>query len=203
MPSGRPGTNPTTPDLALCHQCSVRTGAPIDYCPACFCSDCMAKHLYGLSFLQPWLAYIVEGYKPVENRGTRPPDTVIGRRIALHASRGFDHDGIRFGLRLGRPDVVARAANAARGAIVGTARLVGAVEVRGQKGEFLSGKVVGKLSDDQVKLVLESPWTFGRWGYIFDEIRLTKAPVPCKGALGFWIVPAEVIAHIHASEERA
>lgn len=186
----------------LCRQCATRIGAKIDYCPACSCSDCVGHRLYGLSFLQPWLTYIIEGYKPVENRGTRPPDMVISRRIALHASRGFDHEGIAFGLRLGRPEVVARAAKAGRGAILGTARLRGAVEVRGEKGKFRADRVAGNISEEQVKLVVESPWTFGRWGYLFDEIRPTRAPVPCSGALGFWEVPAEVIAAIHVSEER-
>lgn len=185
---------------ALHEHCSARIGVSIDYCPMCHCPACLDKRLYALSFLQPWLTYIIEGYKPVENRGTRPPDAMIGRRIALHASRGFDHEGIAFGLRLGRPDVVARAANAGRGAILGTARLRGAVEIRGERGQFRAGRVVGSISDDHKKLILESPWTFGAWAYLFDEISATRAPVPCKGALGFWEVAADVVAAIHVSE---
>jgi hypothetical protein len=40
-----------------------------------------------------------------------------------------------------------------------------------------------------------SKWFHGPYGWVIENVRPLKAPVPCKGALGFWKVPpAKVVA---------
>ena len=41
-----------------------------------------------------------------------------------------------------------------------------------------------------------SKWFKGDFGYVLDNIRPLKKPVPCKGALSFWRVPAAQIMAI-------
>lgn len=65
-----------------------------------------------------------------------------------------------------------------RSAILGTARIVEFVEL-------------GQLHPHGA---LKSPWFFGPFGWILEEIRPLAEPVPCKGALGLWTVPAHVEA---------
>ena len=46
-----------------------------------------------LSIKQPWLYCITDLDKRIENRTWKPPGWVVGQRIALHASKGFDERG--------------------------------------------------------------------------------------------------------------
>lgn len=156
--------------------------------------------ILALSFLQPWLWLLLKGFKDVENRQQKPFAKALGQRIALHASRGWDDEAIGFARELAGAKIAAQARATAlsrRGAIVGTARLIGAVQVEGTDDtmdQLRAVQIVGDLTDEQVRQVLTSKWTFGRWGLVFVERREFVEPVPCKGALGFWRAPGEVAA---------
>lgn len=60
------------------------------------------------------------------------------------------------------------------------------------------GTIVGYVEKGQLHAdeALESPWFFGPFGWKLAEIRPLEAPVPCKGSLGLWRVPAEVESEI-------
>jgi hypothetical protein len=45
-----------------------------------------------------------------------------------------------------------------------------------------------------------SPWFFGRYGFVLANPIAFAAPIPCKGALGFFTVPDEVLAQLHQAE---
>ncbi len=137
--------------------------------------------LLALSFLQPWLWAILEGYKPVENRTWKPPRLVLGQRIALHASLGFDKEGARFvNETLGQIGVQRQVGNGvSRGAILGTARIRGAVTPSGSR-----NTVFGPVTDDMADPAARSPWAFGPWIWLLYYVRPLPEPVPCKGALG-------------------
>lgn len=153
----------------------------------------MADELLALSFLQPWLWAILEGHKPVENRSWKPPRSVVGRRIALHASAGYDREGDLFVRRLvGTHRNLRSPMVACRSAIVGTAVIVGAFRPAGSRAE-----VVGPLLDVEVDRLAASPWAFGPWIWKVADVRKLRAPVPCKGALGFWKVPADAAALVY------
>lgn len=155
------------------------------------------------SFLQPWLWLLLKGFKDVENRDQPPWAKALGQRIALHASRGWDDDAVGFAGELCGPAVAAQTGAAPRSAIVGSAVLAGAVLVRPTDDacdHLEAVRVVGDLSEDQVKRVLESKWTFGKWGLVYVERRELVEPVPCRGALGYWRVPDDVAELVQAKE---
>jgi hypothetical protein len=157
------------------------------------------------SFLQPWLWLLLKGFKDVENRDQPPWAKALGQRIALHASRGWDDDAVGFARELVSDQVANLTAAAPRGAIVGTAVLAGAVLVRPTDDtcdHLQEVRRVGDLSDDQVKRVLESKWTFGKWGLVYVDRRELVEPVPCRGALGYWQVPEDLVERIRDGAAR-
>lgn len=170
----------------------------------------MAEPLVALSFLQPWLWCIELGHKTVENRTWKPPAKMVGKRFALHASAGYDREAEPFvqGV-LAALDVV-MLNQPVRSAIVGTARLVGALPVKVTGETRLSAAVevdgilpgcrLGDLDLGQQFRILASPWTFGPWAWLLADVRRLREPVPCKGALGFWKVPDEIAARVRDSE---
>jgi hypothetical protein len=111
-----------------------------------------------LSIQQPWAWLIVTGHKPVENRDW--PTRVRGW-IGIHAGQKFDAEGYEW-VRREFPQIALPApAEFARGGIVGRARLVDCVEEH------------------------DSPWFFGRYGFVFADAE----PLPvigCRGKLGFF-----------------
>lgn len=71
-----------------------------------------------LSLWQPWAFSVAAGKKKIENRSWKPPITVIGETIALHASQTYDRSGesslIRWGVDVSDERAMVR------GAIIGT-----------------------------------------------------------------------------------
>ena len=165
--------------------------------------------LRALSVMQPWCWGLVKGLKPPENRTWAPPAGAFGGRVALHASQKVDRGGLAsFAAILRRPDLAGRLAGAVRlndmplGALTGSARLAGAVRVEEQGGALRAVEVRGDLSPEQVRLVLESPWSVGPWCWLFADA-LEVAPIPAKGALGLWRVPEELVDAFRRAEARA
>ncbi len=157
----------------------------------------MPDVLHALSIIQPWLWAIVEGYKPVENREWKPWRYVVGRRIALHASRGWDHEGAQFINRQLQLAGVQRQVGSGvpRGAILGTAVVVGAFKPDGSRAE-----VAGAIMDAEVDRLAASPWSFGPWIWKLAEVRPLAEPVACKGSLGLWRVPEDIAARVRELE---
>ncbi len=175
----------------------------------------MPDQLLALSFLQPWLWAILErhkgfefggAYHAIENRKWKPWH--LRERIALHASAGWDKAAVPFiADRLGGPERLPMLYSIPRGAIVGTARVFGAIDM---KYEFERPLVDGHLPDRPifgrdisaalVNRVLDSPWAFGPWCWVLADVRKLQEPVPCKGALGFWRVPEDVAALVRERE---
>jgi hypothetical protein len=58
----------------------------------------------------------------------------------------------------------------------------------GYLGAIIGFVDIGDCVDDS-----RSKWFLGDYGYTLEKPRLLKKPVPCKGALGFWKVPASVL----------
>lgn len=84
-----------------------------------------------------------------------------------------------------------------RGAIVGRANIVGTVERReDDKGVFALG-TWGDEDRGHFKRALkpeEVVWWMGGFALLLEDVVALPEPVPCKGALGFWKVPADVEA---------
>ncbi|RVO51893.1 ASCH domain-containing protein [Sinorhizobium meliloti] len=124
-----------------------------------------------LSIRQPWAHACAAGWKDIENRKWR---TAIRGPICIHASafnkRNFEEDREDYLQVLhdhvGRlqPPTHEKVAleGLTFGAIIGTATIVDCVT----------------RSD--------SPWFFGRFGFVLKDLQLLDTPIPVKGALGFF-----------------
>jgi hypothetical protein len=111
-----------------------------------------------LSVQQPWAWLIVNGLKPVENRDW--PTKVRGR-VGIHAGKKFDHEGYAW-VQREFPQIEMPAPDAfPLGGIVGRARLTDCVED------------------------MDSPWFFGRYGFVFADPGPLPL-IPCRGMLGFF-----------------
>lgn len=145
-----------------------------------------------LTLKRPWAFAIIHG-KCCENRSKKPPKAMVGERFAIHAGQNLDSNEAAdfvqktLGLRRLPPESLHEG-------IVCTAKLVGVIEagpgIMSSKLNLIAG-TVGNLVADRVR-----PWFFGPYGYLLDEVRPLRQPIPWKGALGFWRVPAEIEAEI-------
>lgn len=115
-----------------------------------------------LTIRQPWAWCILAG-KPVENRKWYTP---YRGPILLHAAKGMTRDEYEecaeFAARLGLD--LPPAAKLPRGGIIGQASIVACVDRH------------------------DSPWFFGPYGFVLDDVRPLPF-TPLKGALGLFDVP--------------
>jgi hypothetical protein len=115
-----------------------------------------------LSVRQPYAALIVSGWKDVENRTWTPPSSLIGARIVIHAS-----------LRpLPTPAIAEGFASSLlqhHGALLGIVTLVAAHDGAG------------------------SPWAEkGCYHWRLADPVAFSEPIPARGHLGLWDVPADL-----------
>jgi len=149
-----------------------------------------------LTLIQPWAWAICSAGKRIENRGWRPPRSLWGQRIAIHAGKKFDPDSglALFAEGYGLP------ATMPQGAIVATARIAGVVT------EDKTGLVVESASEEPPAWVLSPKnrvWFCGPVGWVLDEVVVLREPVPCRGAQGLWVVPAAVERQVLGMQEAA
>lgn len=120
-----------------------------------------------LTIRQPWAGAIVHQTKRVENRTWKLPAAMHGARILIHAGAQLDRDARVYGPNLG-----------VYGAIIGAATLTGC--------HFHNGNQV-----------CCSEWAFeDTYHWTLADIVALPEPVPCKGRLGFWNPPADVLAAV-------
>jgi hypothetical protein len=124
-----------------------------------------------LSLKQHWLYAITDIDKRIENRSWPPPAHIIGKRIALHASKTID---INSKAEIYRISGITVPDHTPRGVIVATAVIRGYVESGG--------------SSDK--------WFFGDYGWILNDVAKLDKPIPCKGMLSLWHVPDEIAMQI-------
>lgn len=127
-----------------------------------------------LTIRQPYADAIVHGVrdgapKRIENR-TRPvPPKYVGATIFIHAGLAVDRHAVLPGGIIAGHD--------ARGAIIGTARITGSHPDAG----------------------CCRPWGMDQpFHWELADVRPLTAPVPAKGALGFWKPDAEALAAVQA-----
>jgi hypothetical protein len=125
-----------------------------------------------LTVRQPWASLIIRGGKDIENRDW--PTTQRGI-VAIHSSaklhRSDMEDACDF-MRSFIPRFSAerfRADNVPPGVILGTVEIVGCV------------------------LASTSPWFCGGYGFVLRNATAFAKPIPCRGALGFWEVPTNLM----------
>lgn len=115
-----------------------------------------------LTVKNPWALAIFHG-KDIENR-----DWYRGIRgtVAIHASakpeRPVDYEAALYFMQRHGIDISGMRFSPTNGHILGTVEIVDCV----------------RESD--------SPWFFGKYGFVLRNQKLFDKPIPAKGALGFW-----------------
>ncbi len=175
-----------------------------------------------LSIKQPWAWLVAAGCKDIENRNWR-----IGRnsrhgpyssydyanfsielpsRIYVHAGKHFDDtadsDWIERIVNNGDiPDVVFMN-NGKPTIIVPENRYLTALCEPMLNGALNTaatlGAIIGEVDITDCVTESTSPWFTGQYGFVLKDAELYKTPIPCRGQLGFFDVPDEVIKQIEA-----
>lgn len=144
---------------------------------------------------QPWASLIVAGAKPYEFRGWKPPRSLIGQRIAIHAgARKMRLDEVAqleadlsSMLPRMRPCLHAdKAIPALRRALVHPSLmplshiLCTAVLGEPKRGDECAREFGIDAGNDS-----DREGTFN-WGWPLTEIQVLEPPEPARGAQGFW-----------------
>lgn len=140
-----------------------------------------------LTLIEPWASLVALGLKTVETRSWRPPESLIGDRIAIHASKSREaiEDGTASRLfhlaGLETPD------SWPFGCIVAVAQIE-----RVQRTE--DARAI--ISSKEESFGNYSP---GRFAWHFDGIVRLSKPLPTRGMLGLWIIE---LTHLSELQER-
>jgi len=165
-----------------------------------------------LTLIRPMSAAIVHGTKRIENRPQDLPKAMRGKDtvVAVHAGKGWDGDycqtvraidgGIgkdqRRGVRI--IDGTPYEARMEDQGIVGLMHLTGRVYTDADP----PWRSVTLAGVERAGADLPGDWYSGPYGYEIAEAAAFPEPIPCRGMLGFWRVPADVIAQMRAQVER-
>jgi hypothetical protein len=133
----------------------------------------------GLSLTQPWASAVALGHKKVETRSFR-----VSYRgpIAIHASKAFPREAQEFAIT-----------ERDRGRCVGQLPLGQIVAIANLVDCKPTEDVAAELSGLER---LYGNYTPGRWAWFLANIECVPSPIPCRGALGLWQVPAPVIREL-------
>jgi len=131
-----------------------------------------------LSIRQPWAFSIIHGGKDIENRSW---STRYRGELAVHAAKGLTEDEIDAWKLF--------------------------IDFHDLRGDWLTGKTIGDLYRGGIIGVVDlldcverssSRWFSGDYGFVLANPRPIE-PVPCKGRLGLFDLPADVAAIVDAS----
>lgn len=160
----------------------------------------------GLTLTQPWATLVAFQEKQIE---TRSWSTDYRGLLAIHAAKGVSSIGGEAGLsNLCESDpffsvlrrhvsgytAKERAADLPRGVIVAVVELVDVVPTSALKG------------DDASVVISEKERAFGdyspsRFAWVLRHRLNLYDGVPCRGALGLWNVPSDVVAQLEIKED--
>jgi hypothetical protein len=130
-----------------------------------------------LSIRQPWAHAIVHLGKDVENRDW---DTRYRGPILVHAAKGMtkaEYQSAWFFI-----ETISRRAGIGK---------------QPTQVELLRGGIIGVADLVDVVVRSDSPWFVGPFGFVLRNVRPLPF-IPCKGALGFFDVPREVLSRVIA-----
>jgi activating signal cointegrator 1 len=152
-----------------------------------------------LSLTQPWATLVAVGAKRIE---TRSWSTKYRGEIAIHASKGFPRECrtlcseqpfLRELTRAGwsMPELPT-------GAIVAVATVL-EVLLTGDWLNYADRERMIRLPGGRQFPVTPTEIAFGHYGpgryaWILDRVHQLCEPLPCRGALGLWTVPDDVLA---------
>lgn len=140
-----------------------------------------------ITLTQPWASLVAFGEKRFETRGWGTNHT---GQVAIHAAKGYPAWAREVA---GEPlfrRVLARHGLTAE--TLPTGAIVGLVEIAGC-GPASVVRPLLSLQDEAF-----GDFSGGRWAWDLRSPVALAVPVPCKGALSLWDVPADVLAAVQA-----
>lgn len=152
----------------------------------------MTTAVKALTLKGPWDRLIVDGHKDIENRNQRWYYT---GPVLIHAGKSLDDLAIyetREGYKLFTDFKELLEANLPKEALENyTAEKI----MRMPRGGIIGIATITNCL--QSFHAPSSPWFFGRFGYTLSNARSLPF-IPCRGQLGFWDVPQEVLDQLPA-----
>lgn len=123
-----------------------------------------------LTLHAPWAHAVAWLGKDIENRTWRPPASVIGTRIAIHAgATETEWEWI----------AIARTCALSNGPLNVFVPTPSALVATAIIGEPVTAS--------------DSPWWIGPIGWPLIDVRRLPEPIPCKGRLGLWTLPEGLV----------
>ena len=129
-----------------------------------------------LSVRAPWWWAILVAGKDIENRDW---NTNFRGRFLIHASKWYVHHEVVDDLW----------------AIQRILKLDPPTEHPYQYLVPFGGHIVGSVEIVDCVTDSDSPWFFGKYGFVLRNPQDFETPIPFKGALGFFDVPDELVAN--------
>lgn len=144
-----------------------------------------------LSLTQPWAWIILHLGKRIENR-SRNLGNYRGP-LLLHAAKGMTERYWRSAYDFVAENIDEASARhipkaLVRGAIVGVCEVIHQCDGDGRWSDD------GRMPTDFWET--QHLWYMGAHAYVLDDARELPEPIPCKGALGFWTPPPEVLSTV-------
>jgi hypothetical protein len=165
----------------------------------------LPQDLRALSFQRPWTDAILHAGKRVENRVKWSASSFRGWFL-IHASKGWDKNALAFQIdRNLRWQVPLRDDKPIAG-IVGFARVVDVIMPNGVRhaGEGHKPSIAmqhGPFTTSIIHPLFNDPWYMNAFALVLDDVR--ELPfIPCKGALGFFRPPSDVVTRVREEVAR-
>lgn len=144
-----------------------------------------------LTFWQPWAWAIAAGHKRVENRPWKPPEWMIGNRLALHAGKTYDKAAEVEICKLLGVDSLPLGAAHVGSAIVAVVTVVEYCDVTRRH-----------LAEEFPEWKDQTAWSFGPYVWLLRDV-VSIEPVHCRGAQGLWKMPDDVEAAVVQRDQAA
>ena len=156
---------------------------------------CEGETMKALTIHQPYASLIAEGKKTIETRGWRPPEKLIGSRIAIHAAkrepeglirhRNGDIAAYELSLYGEIGHLVIGKGRIPTGVVVATARLVSVAQVIEYDGDTAR---VRQGNDESVTVRIDQYGDFsvGRWLWLLADVCKFREPIPARGYQRLW-----------------
>lgn len=162
-----------------------------------------------LTIWQPWASLIIASAKPYEFRGWRPPASIIGQRIVIHAAaRKIDRGHVQMLLDIWRHSRTNAMCRAAWAETCLKEDRAACILANAMAGDLPMSAGIGTAIVGEPRLGPDIAAEFGvprandsdrdehaNWGWPMLEIEPWETPVPMRGAqdLWNWREPADVI----------
>ena len=149
-----------------------------------------------ITIKQPWAFCITHLDKSLENRNWKLPNGMVGQTIAIHTSKKLDDiHGRKEAYRMAGFALSQLDDHMPLGCIVATAVISGEAYFDSDGCRRLRQLM---REPDEQELARMKNWFVGDYGFWLTDVTSLKEPIPCRGQLGFWTIPAEIQQRLNA-----